>query len=385
MRYAQLLGVILLYSRRVAARVIQGRNLRPGPQLGESTHPVAARGRSGAHFNGTVNATSSAGTGTEYQHGSSSILVVAADLCKLHKLEGYLEYIFELNHTQFSHHNATSSLPHYYTSSFLGTGGSTGTATSIYFGRNTSSAAPTPTTEPCDDDLSSTPRLNPTSAAFTTQLNSTETWYTSKSTSIAQETPCDNETGGSNVTATLATATSSDPHVNSTTPCALSVKTPNESCVIDTSMVPVTIAPLTSVPTSTVIPTKTVCQEDAPTGKPKPDNNHCGVHGLPVGNYFLARFVENAPGAPVTLEGCYQFCASVMDATNGCKAYRFYPERGINVPRCDLYGSSVAYALDSINNDNPDIWFDLNCGSPSDQRWAHLPGMTRLRKLGLLE
>ncbi|KAK1599945.1 uncharacterized protein LY79DRAFT_664359 [Colletotrichum navitas] len=159
---------------------------------------------------------------------------------------------------------------------------------------------------------------------------------------------------------------------------------PTESCVIDTSMVPVTIAPLTSVPTSTIIPTKTVCQEDAPTGKPKPGNNHCGVHGLPVGNYFLARFVENAPGVPVTLEGCYQFCASVMDATNGCKAYRFYPERGLNVQRCDLYGSSVAYALDSINNDHPDIWFDLSCGSPSDERWAHLPGMTRLRKLGLL-
>ncbi|KZL88146.1 hypothetical protein CI238_04939 [Colletotrichum incanum] len=160
---------------------------------------------------------------------------------------------------------------------------------------------------------------------------------------------------------------------------------PSESCVIDTSMVPVTSAPLTSVPASTLVPTKTVCQEDAPTGKPKPGNNHCGVHGLPVGNYFLARFVENAPGVPVTLEGCYQFCASVMDATNGCKAYRFYPERGLNVPRCDLYGSSVAYALDSINNDHPDMWFDLTCGSPSDERWAHLPGMTRLRELGLLE
>ncbi|TQN74386.1 hypothetical protein CSHISOI_01042 [Colletotrichum shisoi] len=159
---------------------------------------------------------------------------------------------------------------------------------------------------------------------------------------------------------------------------------PTESCVIDTSMVPVTSAPLTSVPTSTLIPTKTVCQDDAPTGKPKPGNNHCGVHGLPVGNYFLARFVENAPGVPVTLEGCYQFCASVMSATDGCKSYRFYPERGLNVPRCDLYGSSVAYALNSINNDHPDMWFDLTCGSPSDDRWASLPGMTRLGELGLL-
>ncbi|KAF6810953.1 hypothetical protein CSOJ01_06020 [Colletotrichum sojae] len=149
-------------------------------------------------------------------------------------------------------------------------------------------------------------------------------------------------------------------------------------------MVPVTSATFAPVPSPTLVPTKTVCQNDAPTGKPKPGNHHCGVHGLPVGSYFLARFVENSPAVPVTLEGCYQFCASVMNATNGCKSYRFYPERGLNVPRCDLYVSSVAYALDSINNDHPDMWFDLTCESPSDQKWAHLPGMNRLRDLGLL-
>ncbi|KAL0939405.1 uncharacterized protein CTRU02_206015 [Colletotrichum truncatum] len=161
--------------------------------------------------------------------------------------------------------------------------------------------------------------------------------------------------------------------------------TSTESCVIDTSMIPITSAPLTSVPSSTLEPSRTVCQNDAPTGKPMPENHHCGVHGLPVGNYFLARFVENAPGVRVTLEGCYQFCNSVMSTTDGCKAYRFYPEKGLNVPRCDLYGSNVAYALNSIDNDHADIWFDLTCGSPSDQKWAHLPGMARLRELGLLE
>ncbi|TDZ46073.1 hypothetical protein CTRI78_v009037 [Colletotrichum trifolii] len=149
-------------------------------------------------------------------------------------------------------------------------------------------------------------------------------------------------------------------------------------------MVPVTSAALTSPPSSTVVPTKTVCQDNAPTGKPGPGVNHCGVHGLPVGNYFLARFVENSPGRRVTLEGCFQFCASVMNATDGCKSYRFYPERGLNVPRCDLYGSDVAYALNSINNDHPDVWFDLACGSPSDEQWSHLQGMNRLRDLGLL-
>ncbi|KDN70146.1 hypothetical protein CSUB01_02502 [Colletotrichum sublineola] len=556
MRYARLLGAILLFSGRVAnknqavARVIQGRSLRPGPQLDEWTRSVAARGRLETHFNGTINATSSAGTGTMGAPTSSAFNLpqnttsIHTSRCPqsittstttidvtfyitattsyggnltsfrststgipslslssqifanftssraawntssslIHLSTGYTlpdnsshastvsaTTISESPHpdittsTQFSHHNATPSLSHHYSGSFLGTDGSTGTATSVPVWHNTTSAAPSQATEPCDDDLSSTLHLNTTSTTFSTQLNSTASWFTRTTTSTAQETPCDNETGGSRATAPHTTAVSNDPHVNSTTTYRLSVKTqngtfsqtdteiltsetecndkttasaaatdlsssaytatsswttrtpmatsflsktssitlstnnttmkstvsssspiPTESCVIDTSMIPVTIAPLTSVPTSTLIPTKTVCQEDAPTGKPKPGNNHCGVHGLPVGNYFLARFVENAPGVPVTLEGCYQFCASVMDTTNGCKAYRFYPERGLNVPRCDLYGSSVAYALDSINNDHPDIWFDLTCGSPSDERWAHLPGVSRLRKLGLL-
>lgn len=33
-----------------------------------------------------------------------------------------------------------------------------------------------------------------------------------------------------------------------------------------------------------------------------------GIHGLPVGDYFLAEFIENKAGVPVTLLGCYQFC-----------------------------------------------------------------------------
>ncbi len=34
----------------------------------------------------------------------------------------------------------------------------------------------------------------------------------------------------------------------------------------------------------------------------------CGIHGLPVGDYFLAEFVEKRAGVPITLLGCYQFC-----------------------------------------------------------------------------
>lgn len=72
-----------------------------------------------------------------------------------------------------------------------------------------------------------------------------------------------------------------------------------------------------------------------------------------------------------------------MEATNGCQSYRFYPERGIDAPRCDLYGRPVASALHSIEDRHPDIWFDLSCGSPRSERWADLPGIETLESMGL--
>ncbi|GKT48379.1 uncharacterized protein ColSpa_08560 [Colletotrichum spaethianum] len=450
MQCALLLGAVALLSGSIVAHVLQGRDLRPDPQSSGWAHPVTARGRPEIHFNGTVNATSPAGTGTGGAPSSSAFSLphnITSSKSSFHP-SGCPQSVTTSTTTVDVTFYITATTSHWshYSSSSLATGGSPATTTSVPVWHNTTSAAPSQTTKTCDDDLSS-------SSLF----NSTALWSTKTSKSRAQETST------SGATATYTIATSNIPHVNlTTTTYILSTKTQNgtfsqtapvisssttecedettasaastdvsssaytvssswttrtpivtpfhsntssnaystqmttimttpanpssspiltDSCVIDTSMVPVTSAPLTSVPTSTLIPTKTVCQEDAPTGKPKPGNNHCGVHGLPVGNYFLARFVENAPAVPVTLEGCYQFCASVMDATNGCRAYRFYPERGLNVPRCDLYGSSVAYALDSIDNDHPDIWFDLACGSPSDDKWAHLPGITRLREL----
>lgn len=72
-----------------------------------------------------------------------------------------------------------------------------------------------------------------------------------------------------------------------------------------------------------------------------------------------------------------------MSATEGCRSYRFYPERGINAARCDLYGSPVAQALDTVDDSHPDMWFDLECGSPRSTRWAALPGLARLSALGL--
>jgi len=63
---------------------------------------------------------------------------------------------------------------------------------------------------------------------------------------------------------------------------------------------------------------------------------------------------------------------SVWGDTHGCISYDYYLEDGLDVPRCDLYGSSVAYALASIDNNEPHTWFDLACGDPESSTWTHL-------------
>ena len=73
-------------------------------------------------------------------------------------------------------------------------------------------------------------------------------------------------------------------------------------------MTPVSKATLTHTPTASVAPSKTVCAHDGHTGTPSADSQYCGIKGLPVGDYFIAEFVEDRPGVPVTEEGCYQFC-----------------------------------------------------------------------------
>lgn len=59
---------------------------------------------------------------------------------------------------------------------------------------------------------------------------------------------------------------------------------------------------------------------------------------------------------------------SVWGATHGCLAYDFYLNE-LGAPRCDLYGSSVAFAVDAIDSYQPNTWFDLECGDPTDPRW----------------
>ncbi|KAI7928607.1 hypothetical protein M0657_002522 [Pyricularia oryzae] len=140
--------------------------------------------------------------------------------------------------------------------------------------------------------------------------------------------------------------------------------------VIDTTVMPVTTASVTQTLATTLTPTRTVCATDAPAGEtPRPRNVYCGVHGLDVGNYFLAQYVNNKANEPVTLEGCWQFCKASNKSTGGCRSYDFYLEPGLDVPRCNLYGSSVAYALRSIDNHQPHWWFDLDCGSPTQEKW----------------
>ncbi|TAQ88347.1 hypothetical protein B7494_g3325 [Chlorociboria aeruginascens] len=121
------------------------------------------------------------------------------------------------------------------------------------------------------------------------------------------------------------------------------------------SATPVTVATGTDLhPATTVVATTTVTG-GLQTTTPNAAAVHCGLHGLPVGDYFLAEFVEDKDDVAVTLSGCYSFCAGVYGISMGCMSYDFYPEEGTGAPRCDLYGGSVAQSLDSTNNYVPNV------------------------------
>lgn len=85
------------------------------------------------------------------------------------------------------------------------------------------------------------------------------------------------------------------------------------------------------------------------------------IFGSTQGNYYFAQFVENRNDVPVTLEGCYQFCRLYSQ----CYSYHFYEEPGLEgATRCDLYGATVPYVLDSLDPNANGVWYDLNCGDP---------------------
>ncbi|KAF4505013.1 hypothetical protein G6O67_007011 [Ophiocordyceps sinensis] len=205
------------------------------------------------------------------------------------------------------------------------------------------------TTEPCDDETATT-RPTPTKTVAT-------------ATALAKHKVMVTTTG---LTTTKVMVTTTGLTTHKAVVTAPPAKTPHTTtiCVIDTAMTPVTKMTLTAKPPPTVAPTKTVYAHDKATGRPSPAAAYCGVRGEPAGTYFIAEFVEDRPGVPVTEEGCYQFCDSVMEDTDGCRAYRFYPNE-LGAPRCKLYGMPVSYDVRDIDNHQPGMWYDLVCGPPS--------------------
>ncbi|KAG9257915.1 uncharacterized protein F5Z01DRAFT_309438 [Emericellopsis atlantica] len=137
---------------------------------------------------------------------------------------------------------------------------------------------------------------------------------------------------------------------------------------IDTWVTPVTTAKMSVTPAPLPEPTRTACADDHETGAPEEAVLYCGIHGKPAGVYFLAEFIEEKSGVPVTEEGCFQFCDSVMEATEGCQSYRFYHNE-LGAPRCALYGMPVAAVVDDLDESQDDVWYDLKCGSPTEEGW----------------
>lgn len=160
-----------------------------------------------------------------------------------------------------------------------------------------------------------------------------------------------------------------------------------ETCIIDTSMIPVSTRLYNAAtPTAPAYPAQTICEHTVEYGtSPKKDASYCGVNGAPVDNYLVAEFTEERTGVAVTAEGCYQFCnvrcppsspdetrltllKSDMDVTSGCQAYRFYHDQS-GSPRCGLYGIAASISIRLLDSTVNDLWYDLACGSPSEEAW----------------
>ncbi|KAF7853899.1 hypothetical protein EAF04_010565 [Stromatinia cepivora] len=155
----------------------------------------------------------------------------------------------------------------------------------------------------------------------------------------------------------------------SSTILSLTPSTSNTTSPSTIPSIPATPTPIatgtTSLHPSTTIQFTTTVTTIQISGTPNPAAVHCGLHGLPVGDYFLAEFVEDKAGVAVSLRGCWEFCYGVYGIDKGCVSYSFYPEPGTGAPRCDLFGGSVAQSLDSIIPQVPNVWFDLECGDPT--------------------
>lgn len=110
------------------------------------------------------------------------------------------------------------------------------------------------------------------------------------------------------------------------------ITTVTSTYMIDPLLLPVTTGPPSAFAfaSSTVASsTSTVCAETATSGAPNPAHVHCGVRGLSAGGNFLGRFVENAAGAQVTLEGCWQFCGV---SVNKCSPLSLFLTPQLEIP-----------------------------------------------------
>ncbi|KAI3397867.1 hypothetical protein diail_10268 [Diaporthe ilicicola] len=221
----------------------------------------------------------------------------------------------------------------------------------------------------------------PTSSVlnFTSFANVSSTaFYTNSSvpaTTTAEETsPSSGATVTSVIIPTLTTdivpgLTLSSSLVIATTMTPIDQATSSSTSTVTTLVIATTLTPiatasvsLSDLPTTIVTPTATVSLPDAPTGAPNPQDIHCGVKGSSLGTYYLATYAYNKANVPVTLQGCFQFCAIAVER---CYSYEFYLEPGLGSPRCKLYGGLVAYEVVEIDPFQPYTWYDLACGDPT--------------------
>ncbi|KAH6671246.1 hypothetical protein B0J14DRAFT_91315, partial [Halenospora varia] len=111
--------------------------------------------------------------------------------------------------------------------------------------------------------------------------------------------------------------TSTDPPPTSTsaTSSSSSFSSSTSSLTSSSSTFTLTVLPISTAsdtaslhPSTSIVPTATV-SGTPPTGTANPAVLHCGLHGLPLGDYFLGSWAYQADDVPVTLLGCYKICA----------------------------------------------------------------------------
>ncbi|KAK2606145.1 hypothetical protein QQS21_003428 [Conoideocrella luteorostrata] len=244
-----------------------------------------------------------------------------------------------------------------------------------------------PTSEPCPDEsvmsnttapvvtIANSTAIRTVPTSMSTGPRTTVVVHMTKNMTMTSE-PCPDDTPSPTTASTEPceettwTSTRATTRTFQVTPFSTTRMTTTQTttCVIDTAMTPVTKSTMTSTPTASHPPTKTICEHDNQTGTPDKDTSYCGVKGQPAGVYFIAEFIEERSGVPVTEEGCYQFCDSVMEDTMGCQSYRFYLNE-LGAPRCDLYGMPVSHVIKDLDNNQAGKFYDLTCGCPTNQEW----------------